>query len=71
MGHNTVSDAYASIVSQVTICLALLMATLNDLKVKVGDVLDACIIAAIIEKVWTVLGPEFGNNASKYTMICA
>jgi hypothetical protein len=36
------------------------MAALNDLEVKVGDVLNAYITAPITEKVWTVLGPEFG-----------
>jgi hypothetical protein len=46
---------YASIVFRETICIALLMAALNDLNVKVGDVLNAYITAPIIEKVWKVL----------------
>ncbi len=54
---------YASIVSCETICIALLMATLNDLNVKVGNVLNAYITAPITKKVWTAFGPEFGNNA--------
>ncbi len=46
---------YASVVSRKTVCIALLMAALNDLNVKVGDVLNAYITAPITEMVWTVL----------------
>ncbi len=60
---------YASIVSHETVPIALLMAALNDLNVKVGDVLNAYITAPITAKVWTVLGPEFGNNAGKNAII--
>jgi hypothetical protein len=60
---------YASVVSRETIRIALLMAALNDLNVKVGDVLNAYIIAPITKKVWTVLGPEFGINAGKSAII--
>ncbi len=45
------------------------MAALNDLHVKVGDVLNAYITAPITEKVWTVLRPEFGIDASKSAII--
>ncbi len=45
------------------------MAALNDLNVKVGDVLNAYITAPITEKVWTVLGPEFGIDAGKNAII--
>ncbi len=40
---------YASVVSRETACIALLMAALNDLNVKVGDVLHAYITAPITE----------------------
>jgi hypothetical protein len=43
-GHKTKAPAtitYASVVSRETVHIALLMAALNDLKVKVGDVLNA------------------------------
>jgi hypothetical protein len=59
------TTTYASVVSHETIRIALLMAALNDLNVKVGDVLNAYITAPITEKVWTVLGPEFGIDAGK------
>ena len=72
-GHMAKASAtitYASIVSRKTICIALLMAALNDPNVKVGDVLNAYITAPITEKVWTVLGPEFGIDASKSASLC-
>jgi hypothetical protein len=37
--------------------------------VKVGDVLNAYITASITEKVWTILGPEFGPDAGKSALI--
>ncbi len=45
------------------------LVALNDLEVKVGDVLNAYITAPITERVWTVLGPEFGQDAGKSAMI--
>ena len=71
-GHKTDAPptiTYASVVSRETVRIALLMAALNDLDVKVGDVLNAYITAPITEKVWTVLGPEFGNEAGKSAII--
>jgi hypothetical protein len=41
---------YARVVSCETICIAPLMAALNDLNVKVGDVLNAYITAPITER---------------------
>jgi len=61
-GHRTKALAtitYASVVSQETMHLALTIAALNDLEVKVCNVLNAYITAPVKEKVWTVLGPEF------------
>ena len=71
-GHKTEAPAtitYASVVSRKTVCIALLMAALNDLKVKVGDVLNTYITAPITKKVWTVLGAEFGSDAGKSAII--
>jgi hypothetical protein len=45
------------------------MTALNDLEVKVGNVLNACITAPITEKVLTVLGSEFGSDAGKSAII--
>jgi len=71
-GHKTEAPptiTYASVVSRETVRLALTIAALNDLEVKVGNVLNAYITAPITEKVWTILGPEFGPGASKSALI--
>jgi hypothetical protein len=71
-GHRTKAPAtitYASVLSHETACIALLMAALNDLEVKIGDVVNAYITAPVTEKVWTVLGPGFGSNAGKIAVI--
>ncbi len=49
--------------------LALTILSLNDLKVKVGDVLNAYITAPVKEKVWTILGPKFGHDAGRSAII--
>jgi hypothetical protein len=42
---------------------------LKDLKVKVGDVLNAYITAPVKEKMWTFLGPKFGHVAGRSAII--
>ncbi len=52
-GHLTKAPAtitYASVVSRETVRLALTFASLNDLEVKVGDVLNAYITAPVKER---------------------
>jgi hypothetical protein len=71
-GHLTKAPAtitYASVVTRETMCLALTSASLNDLEVKVGDVLNAYITAPVKEKVRTILGPEFGLDSGKCAII--
>jgi hypothetical protein len=71
-GHMTGAPTimtYASVVSRETICIALTIATLNDLEVKAADILNAYISALIKEKVWCALGPEFGPDAGKSAII--
>ncbi len=60
---------YASLVSRETVHIALTIAALNDLEVKAADILNAYISAPIKEKVWCVLGPEFGPDAGKSAII--
>ncbi len=71
-GHLTKAPTtitFASVVSHETVRLALTFASLNDLKVKVGNVLNAYITAPVKEKVWTILGPEFGLDSGKSAII--
>jgi hypothetical protein len=71
-GHLTQAPAtitYASVVSHETVLLALTFASLNDLEVKVGNVLNTYITAPVMEKVWTILGPGFGHDSGKSAVI--
>jgi capsid portal protein len=43
--------------------IALTLAALNDLNVKMANIENVYLAAPITEKVWTVLGPEFGDDA--------
>jgi hypothetical protein len=49
--------------------IALNLAALNDLDVKMADIENAYLTAPITEKVWTVLGPKFGDDAIKCALI--
>jgi hypothetical protein len=42
---------------------------LNDLDVTMGDIENAYLTAPITEKAWTVLGPEFVDDAGKRALI--
>ena len=47
---------YSSVVGRETVCIALTIASLNDLQVKVGDAMNAYVTAPCSEKIWTDLG---------------
>ena len=69
MTKSLVSITYASIVSRETVRVALVVATLNNLKVKSGNILNTYVQAPVTEKVWTTLGPEFGKDPRKTALI--
>jgi hypothetical protein len=56
---------YASVVSIESVRIALTLVALNDLDVMMGDIENAYLTVPITEKVWTVIGPEFGDDAGK------
>jgi hypothetical protein len=51
------------------VIISLTLAALNDLDVKMADIENAYLTARITEKVWTVLGQEFGDDAGKCALI--
>jgi hypothetical protein len=63
------TTTFASVVSRETVRIALILAGLNDLQVKVSDIENAYITAPCSEKIWTVLGPEFGSDAGKTAIV--
>ena len=71
-GHTTETPktlTYASVVGRETVRLALTLAALNDLEVKAADIMNAYITAPVTEKIYTVLGSEFGADAGKTAII--
>jgi hypothetical protein len=71
-GHMTETPTlitYSSVVSRESVCLAFLLAVLNDLDVCMADVGNAYLNADCREKIWTIAGPEFGSDAGKVMII--
>ena len=71
-GHTTEAPAtltYASVVSRETVRISLLLAALMDLEVKTADIENAYITAPCAERIYTILGPEFGADAGKTAFV--
>lgn len=71
-GHMTDASGatnYASVVSRESVHIALTLAALNDLEVKAADIQNAYLTAPTSEKIWCVLGPEFGSDAGCKALI--
>ena len=49
--------------------MALMITALNDLEIKLTNILNKYVQAPVTEKLWTLLGPEFGIDASKTAVI--
>ena len=63
---------FASVVSRESVRLDLIIAALNNLEVRCGDVKNSYITVPITEKVWSILGPKFGADAGlKAIIVCA
>jgi hypothetical protein len=63
------TTTFVSVVCRKTVRIALTLAGLNDLQVKVSDIENAYITAPYTEKIWTVLCPEFGSDARKSAIV--
>ena len=56
---------YAYVMSRETAGIALMIATLDDLEIKLGDILNVYVQAPVTEKIWITFGHEFGKDAGK------
>ncbi|KAL7530453.1 LOW QUALITY PROTEIN: hypothetical protein ACHAXR_003504 [Thalassiosira sp. AJA248-18] len=68
-GDDPKVKTYSSVVSQNTVRRALTLAALNNLEVKEGDIMNAYVTAPVTEKIWTVLGPEWGDQKGKKAIV--
>jgi hypothetical protein len=69
MTETPASNTYASAVSHESVCIALALAALNNLEVKTTDIKNTYLTTPVTEKIWCVLGPEFGANTGKQAII--
>ena len=69
MTHTPDVISYSSVVTRETMCISLTMSALYDLPVKAADLLNTYIMAPNREKIWKVLGSEFGDDADKCAII--
>ena len=60
---------YSSVVGCDTVQIAITLAALNDLEVKVANIMNAYVTAPTQEKIWIILGPKFGDDQGKNAVI--
>ena len=60
---------YSSIVFRKTVRIALMVAILNNLDVRSGNILNAYVQAPTTQKVWTTFRPKFGKVVRKTAAI--
>lgn len=63
------SITYSSVVSRESVCIAFLVAALNDLKILTSDIGNAYLNARTSEKVYTITGTEFGEECGRVAII--
>jgi Reverse transcriptase (RNA-dependent DNA polymerase) len=71
-GHVTdppTSITYSSVVSRELVRIVFLIAALNDLDIMTADIGNAYLNAFTSEKVYTITGPEFGEEAGRVAII--
>jgi hypothetical protein len=57
------------VVSQESVHITVTLAAFNDLEVKTADIKNAYLTAPVLEKIWCVLGPNFGADAGKCAIV--
>ena len=67
--HTLDAITYSNVVTRETVHIALTMTASHNLEVKAAEILNAYVMAHNREKIWTVLGPAFGDNADNSTII--
>jgi hypothetical protein len=63
------TTTFANVVSREIVQIALTLAGLSGLQVKVSDIENAYITAPRTEKIWTVLSPELGSDTGKSAIV--
>ena len=69
MTDTPTSITYSSVVSRDSVRIALLAVALDGLDIKACDIQNAYLNAPCHEKVYTIVGKEFGSDAGKVMII--
>ena len=69
MSEASASTTNAIVMLRATVRIALIIAALNSLEVKLDDILNAYIQAPVTEKMWTTFSPEYSKDAKKTAVI--
>ena len=62
MTYGLPTITYESFVSRDNVLISLTINALNGLQVKVADIINTYVTAPVQEEMWTVLGPDFGED---------
>ena len=71
-GHTTDTPStltYSSVVAQDSVCIALIIAALNDLDLQACDIQNAYLTTKCQEKIWCVAGKEFGEEEGSILIV--
>lgn len=71
-GHTTETPViltYSSVVSCDSVWIGFLVAALNSLDIQAADIQNAYISAPCREKIWTIAGPEFGDEEGEVMLV--
>jgi Reverse transcriptase (RNA-dependent DNA polymerase) len=63
------SITYSSVVSRESVRIAFVIAALNDLEIMAADIGNAYLNAYTSEKVFTITGPEFGDESNRVAIL--
>ena len=69
MTHTPDTNTYSSVDTREIVHSALTITALHDLEVKAAEILNTYVMAPICKKIWTILGPELGDDAGKSALI--
>ena len=65
MMEATATIMYMGLMLSQMVRIALIIAALNDIELKLGNILNAYVQAPVTEKVWITLSPDFSAKARK------
>ena len=69
MTHTPDTITYSSVYTREIVHSVLTITVLHGLEVKAAEILNMYVMAPNCKKIWTILGPELGDDAGKSALI--